>query len=163
MEHILLPSQLKHYGSILTYFFKSVQILLRQNNIILESSATFANSACKRLIVHKVQSSLACRLQVCKSHSNLQGLGLRCCCSMNTPYLRKKNPQKIRMRFSRMKHAISEKLYFVYYLRNGVLSSERSPKIRGLQSAECLEDFPLSHTQNSLLPIRRRFERELRT
>ena len=36
------------------------------------------------------------------------------------------------MRFSRMKHAISEKLYFVYYLRNGVLSSEISPKILGL-------------------------------
>ena len=68
-----------------------------------------------------------------------------------------------------MKHAISEKLYFVYYLRNGVLSSERSPKIRGLpscdkvnaayyssktpkiqgfQSAECLEDFPLPEHQN---------------
>ena len=64
------------------------------------------------------------------------------------PYLRKKNPQKIRMRFSRMKHAISEKLYFVYYLRNGVLSSERSPKIRGFKSAECLEDFSLSEHQN---------------
>ena len=37
------------------------------------------------------------------------------------------------MRFSRMKHAISEKLYFVYYLRNGVLSSEISPKIRGFK------------------------------
>ena len=36
------------------------------------------------------------------------------------------------MRFSRMKHVISEKLYFVYYLRNGVLSSEISPKILGL-------------------------------
>ena len=44
------------------------------NNIILESSARFANSACKRLIVHKVQSSLACRLQVYNSRSNLQGL-----------------------------------------------------------------------------------------
>ena len=52
------------------------------------------------------------------------------------------------MRFSRMKHAISEKLYFVYYLRNGVLSSERSPKIQGLQSAECLEDFLLLEYQN---------------
>ena len=47
-----------------------------------------------------------------------------------------------------MKHAISEKLYFVYYLRNGVLSSERSPKIRGFQSVECLEDFSLSEHQN---------------
>ena len=36
------------------------------------------------------------------------------------------------MRFSRMKHVTSEKLYFVYYLRNGVLSSEISPKILGL-------------------------------
>ena len=55
------------------------------------------------------------------------------------------------MRFSRMKHAISEKLYFVYYLRNGVLSSEISPKIQGLpqfKSAECLEDFSLSEHQN---------------
>ena len=52
------------------------------------------------------------------------------------------------MRFSRMKHAISEKLYFVYYLRNGVLSSERSLKIQGFQSAECLEDFSLSEHQN---------------
>ena len=52
------------------------------------------------------------------------------------------------MRFSRMKHAISEKLYFVYYLRNGVLSSERSPKIRGFKSAECLEDFSLPEHQN---------------
>ena len=60
----------------------------------------------------------------------------------------KSNPKKIRARFSRMKHAISEKLYFVYYLRNGVLSSERSPKIQGFQSAECLEDFPLSKHQN---------------
>ena len=40
------------------------------------------------------------------------------------------------MRFSRMKHAISEKLYFVYYLRNGVLSSEMSPKIRGLHKVQ---------------------------
>ena len=39
--------------------------------VILESSAIFANSACKRLIVHKVQSSLACRLQVRNSRSNL--------------------------------------------------------------------------------------------
>ena len=37
------------------------------------------------------------------------------------------------MRFSRMKHVTSEKLYFVYYLRNGVLSSERSPKIQGFK------------------------------
>ena len=40
------------------------------------------------------------------------------------------------MRFSRMKHAISEKLYFVYYLRNGVLSSEISPKIIGLHKVQ---------------------------
>ena len=99
--------------------------------IILGSSAIFANSACKRLIVHKVQSSLACRLQVCNSRSNLLRilskvlLNLLCLTLIC-------NPQKIRMRFSRMKHAISEKLYFVYYLRNGVLSSERSPKIQGL-------------------------------
>ena len=48
-----------------------------------------------------------------------------------------------------MKHAISEKLYFVYYLRNGVLSSEISPKILGFQSAECLEDFPLPNTSTN--------------
>ena len=36
----------------------------------------------------------------------------------------------------RQKHAISEKLYFVYYLRNGVLSSEISPKIIGLHKVQ---------------------------
>ena len=71
MEHILLPSQLKHYGSILTYFFKSVQILLRQNNIILESLASFAKSPIKRLAVHKVQPALALLPQLYKIRSNL--------------------------------------------------------------------------------------------
>ena len=53
------------------------------------------------------------------------------------------------MRFSRMKHAISEKLYFVYYLRNGVLSSEISPKIQGFTCDSALSP----HATKLMLPI----------
>ena len=104
--------------------------------IILGSSAIFANSACKRLIVHKVQSSLACRLQVRNSRSNLRRIMFKVVGVFESRNYLRQNPQKIRMRFSRMKHAISEKLYFVYYLRNGVLSSEITPKIIGLHKVQ---------------------------
>ena len=72
------PSHTKFLRQYTKYSLADI-LVLRERKIlqafcgfgILESSAIFANSACKRLIVHKVQSSLACRLQVRNSRSNL--------------------------------------------------------------------------------------------
>ena len=132
------PSHTKFLRQYTKYSLADILVLRERK--ILQAFCGLESSEISPKIqgLHKVQSALACRLQVRNSRSNLQGLGLRKNNTTSLTNTLKDNPKEIRMRFSRMKHAISEKLYFVYYLRNGVLSSERSPKIRGFKDSRII-------------------------
>ena len=51
------------------------------------------------------------------------------------------NPTEIGAYFLKLRHGISEKLCFVHYLRNAVLTSEKTPKIQGLLSTAAMLVF----------------------
>ena len=68
-----------------------------------------------------------------------------------TQWILEFNPTEIGAYFLKLKHVISEKLCFVHYLRNGVLTSEKTPKIQGLLSTAAMLVFLPASTRTRII------------
>ena len=132
------PSHAKFLRQYTKYSLADI-LVLRERKILqafcgLESSdlrRPFRGQHAIPQVVHKVQLFGYGVLHPRKSHPNLLRIWDEVIHRRFNNYLKKTNPQNAWRIFRSLSTKISARLYFVYYLRNGVLSSEISPKIRG--------------------------------